>query len=203
MEELRMNDMEISAIGEIANITMGNAATTLGILLRDNIEISVPQVTVKKKEEIQGEDTEMVITKVNYVKGIQGCSVMFLTQDEVKMMADIMMGGDGAGMFFQQELGELHLSAVSESMNQMMGSEATAMGIMLDRLVDISTPVVKVEKAEKYLETEFPGETNFAEISFDVHLGAKISCRMVQVYPFMLAKAIADLFLIKKANEKN
>lgn len=199
MGEINLNELEISAIGEVSNISLGNAATALGILIHNNIDISIPKVEIKNKGDIVKENTgNMVITRVNYVKGIQGYSILFLKPDDVKMITDLMMGSDGYGMFFQQDLSELHLSAISECMNQMMGSAATAMGIMLDRLVDISTPEVVQMSAGDYVKYEFPNDDRFVQISFEVKLGDLIVCQMVQMYPFVLAKAIADLFILRK-----
>lgn len=204
MPELNLNEMEISAIGEVSNISLGNAATSLGILVHNNIDISIPKVEIKNKGDIvKNSDAESVIARVNYVKGIQGYSILFLKQDDVKMIADLMMGSDGYGMFYQQEFSELHISAISEVMNQMMGSAATAMGIMLDRLVDISTPEVVQKNPGDYLKLEFPNDDRFVQISFDVKLGDLIVCDMVQMYPLALAKALADLFILRREQEKN
>ena len=193
------NDMEISAIGEVANITLGNAMTALSMLLNNNIDISTPFVEIKQKGEIVEELAERsVVTRVDYVKGLDGYSVLFLKEDDVKIMTDLMMGSDGHGMFYEQELSELHLSAVSESMNQMMGSAATAMGMMLDKLVDISTPATSQEDPGQYLNDAFPREERFVQISFDVMIGELITTQMMQLYPFRLAKAIADLFIVKR-----
>ena len=199
MQEITLSEMELSAIGEVANITLGNAATSLGILLRDDVEISVPNIEIKNKGDIvKSYSDDCVITRVDYVKGIQGYSILFLKDDHVKMMTDIMMGSDGYGMFYQQDLSELHLSAVSEAMNQMMGSAATAMGIMLDRVVDISTPTTNHQSTGEYIKYEFPNDDKFVQISFEVKLGKNIVTEMVQMYPYVLAKAVADLFIIKK-----
>ena len=193
------NDMEISAIGEVANITLGNAMTALSMLLNNNIDISTPFVEIKQKGEIVEELAERsVVTRVDYVKGLDGYSVLFLKEDDVKIMTDLMMGSDGHGMLYEQDLSELHLSAVSESMNQIMGSAATAMGMMLDKLVDISTPATSQADPGGYLNDAFPNEERFVQISFDVKMGKLISTRMMQLYPFGLAKAIADLFIVKK-----
>ena len=190
-EQAGFNDMEISAIGEVANITLGNAMTALSVLLHNDIDISTPFVEIKQRGEIVEElAVRSVITRVDYVKGLDGYSVLFLKENDVKIMTDLMMGSDGHGMFYEQELSELHLSAVSESMNQMMGSAATAMGMMLNKLVDISTPSTSVRA--------FPGDERFVQISFDVRMGELISTRMMQLYPFGLAKAVADLFIVKK-----
>ena len=198
-EQAGFNDMEISAIGEVANITLGNAMTALSVLLHNDIDISTPFVEIKQRGEIVEElAVRSVITRVDYVKGLDGYSVLFLKENDVKIMTDLMMGSDGHGMFYEQELSELHLSAVSESMNQMMGSAATAMGMMLNKLVDISTPSTSHADPGNYLNDAFPEDERFVQISFDVRMGELISTRMMQLYPFGLAKAVADLFIVKK-----
>ena len=203
MQEVTLNEMEISAIGEVANISLGNAATSLSILLRDNVNVSVPNVEVKIKGDlVKDTNVDDVMVRVDYIKGIRGYSLLYLKEDEIKMIADIMMGSDGHGMFYQQDLSELHLSAISEAMNQMMGSAATAMGIMLERMVDISTPsMVRISTGDK-CNLEFPEDDRFVQINFKVKLGKEIETQVVQMYPLVLAKAVADLFLIKKQTRK-
>lgn len=198
-EQAGFNDMEISAIGEVANITLGNAMTALSMLLHNDIDISTPFVEIKQRGEIVEElAVRSVITRVDYVKGLDGYSVLFLKEDDVKIMTDLMMGSDGHGMFYEQDISELHLSAVSEAMNQMMGSAATAMGMMLDKLVDISTPSTRHEEAGSYNHDAFGTEERFVQISFDVDMGELIKTKIIQLYPFRLAKAIADLFIVKR-----
>lgn len=202
MDEIVLSEIELSAIGEVANITLGNAATSLGILVHGNVDISVPELEVKNKGDIvKSHDQDSVITRVDYIKGVQGYSILFLKDDYAKMLTDLMMGSDGYGMFYEQDLSELHLSAVSEAMNQMMGSAATAMGIMLERVVDISTPTTAHMSAGEYVQYEFPNDDRFIQITFKVKFGENIETDMVQMYPYLLAKAIADLFLIKKQEE--
>ncbi len=198
-ETAGFNELELSAIGEVANITLGNAVTALSMLLRNDIDISTPFVEIKNKGDIVKEYSEKaVITRVDYVKGLDGYSLLFLKEDDVKVMTDLMMGSDGHGMFYEQEVSELHLSAVSESMNQMMGSAATAMGMMINKLVDISTPTTTMSDAGNYVNDAFPQDDRFVQISFNVDMGELINTDMMQLYPFRLAKAIADLFIIKR-----
>ena len=201
MDKVDLSEMEVSAIGEVANITLGNAATSLGVLVRKNIDISVPMVEIKNKGDfVKNSDTGGVIARVDYVKGLQGYSILCLGINDVKSITDLMMGSDGYGMFYEQEMSELHISAVSEAMNQMMGSAATAMGIMLDRMVDISPPNTVCMNAGEYVEAEFPNDDRFVQISFDMNVGGNMKIQMLQLYPYVLAKAVADLFLIKKSS---
>ena len=199
-EQAGFNEMELSAIGEVANITLGNAVTALSVLIHSFIDISTPHVEIKDKDAIVAEQPDKsVVTRVDYVKGLDGYSVLFLKEEDVKIMTDLMMGSDGHGMFYEQDISELHLSAVSESMNQMMGSAATAMGMMLNKLVDISTPNTALTDPGHYINDAFQQEDRFVQITFDLKMGELIKTQMVQLYPFRLAKAIADLFLVKKS----
>ena len=199
-EQAGFNEMELSAIGEVANITLGNAVTALSVLIHSFIDISTPHVEIKDKDAIVAEQPDKsVVTRVDYVKGLDGYSVLFLKEEDVKIMTDLMMGSDGHGMFYEQDISDLHLSAVSESMNQMMGSAATAMGMMLNKLVDISTPNTTLTDPGHYINDAFQQEDRFVQITFDLKMGELIRTQMVQLYPFRLAKTIADLFLVKKS----
>lgn len=197
--ETGFNEMELSAIGEVANITLGNAMTALSVLIQGPVDISTPHVEIKYKGDVVAEYTEKdVITRVDYVKGLDGFSVLFLKEEDARVMTDLMMGSDGHGMFYEQEISELHMSAVSESMNQMMGSAATAMGMMLNKVVDISTPSTALQETGAFINDSFQNDDRFVQITFNVKMKDIIETKMMQLYPFRLAKAIADLFIVKK-----
>ena len=87
-------------------------------------------------------------------------------------------------------------------MNQMMGASATSLSIMLERKTDISTPEAQFMDGGQYLGYAFPNDDKFIKVGFRMQIGESISSPIVQLYPYMLAKAISDLFLIKKAKEK-
>ncbi len=203
MSNYVFTEMEIDAIGEISNICLGSSASTLSMLVNQTVDITPPNVEiVEKSEYTKNVSTKKVFVKVNYVEGVKGCSILMLEEQDAKAIADLMMGSDGHGMFAQMELGELHISAVSEAMNQMMGSAATAMSVMLERKTDISTPDAKFMADGEYLAYEFPNEERFVKVKFMMKIGNVFSSPVVQLYPHDLGKAISDLFLLKKAKEK-
>lgn len=203
MKDYVFTEMEIDAIGEISNISLGSSASSLSMLVRQTVDITPPRVEIiEKSEYIKNVSSKKVFVKVNYVEGIKGCSILMLEEKDAKAIADLMMGSDGQGTFAQMELGELHLSAVSEAMNQMMGAAATAMSVMLERKTDISTPETKFMEDGEYLAYEFPDEEKFVKVGFRMNIGDIINSPVVQLYPHNLGKAISDLFLIKKAKEK-
>ena len=159
MSEYEFSKLEIDAIGEISNICLGNSTSTLSILVNRKVDITPPRVEIiEKSEYIKDVSSKKVFVKVDYVEGLQGCSILMLEEQDAKAIADLMMGGDGHGSFAQMELGELHISAVSEAMNQMMGAAATSLSVMLDRKTDISTPDTKYIESGKYIAYQFPTE---------------------------------------------
>jgi len=199
MQDLNLNEMEISAIGEVANISIGNAATSMSLLVQNEVQISTPELLIKNNgDDIEVAGSKEVVVTVDFVKGIMGRNLLFMQKNDAKMIADLMMGSDGHGMFFEMDFSEMHLSAVSEAMNQAMGSAATAIGLMMDRVVDISTPECKDISQGAKVSYDTNKDTRFVQISFEISVGELFKMEVVQAYPYILAKAIADIFLIKK-----
>lgn len=204
MKNYEFTEMEIDAIGEISNISLGSSASALSMLVRQTVDITPPRVEIiEKSEYTKNVSSKKVFVKVNYVEGIKGCSILMLEEQDAKAIADLMMGSDGKGAFAQMELGELHISAVSEAMNQMMGAAATSMSVMLERKTDISTPEAKFMEDGEYLAYEFPDEEKFVKVGFKIRVGDIINSPVVQLYPHNLGKAISDLFLINKSKQKD
>ena len=204
MKNYEFTEMEIDAIGEISNISLGSSASALSMLVNQTVDITPPRVEIiEKSEYTKNVSSKKVFVKVNYVEGIKGCSILMLEEQDAKAIADLMMGSDGKGAFAQMELGELHISAVSEAMNQMMGAAATSMSVMLERKTDISTPEAKFMEDGEYLAYEFPDEEKFVKVGFKMRVGDIINSPVVQLYPHNLGKAISDLFLINKSKQKD
>ena len=163
-----LTDEEKDAIGEIANISMGTAATTLFSLVNRRVEISTPVVSFSNWDDIVASyEKPCVFIKIAYTVGLDGSNILVLKERDVKVITDLMMGGDGTNT--DEELGELHLSAISEAMNQMMGSAATSLSSMLNKTIDISPPVadivdLKETVDEGQIDEFLTGE--FVKISF-------------------------------------
>ena len=144
-----LSDMEKDAIGEVANISMGSAATTLYSLVNRKVNITTPVVSLAKWSTLTDSyERPCVFIQIKYTKGLDGSDILVLKEHDVKVITDLMMGGDGSNT--QDELGELHLSAISEAMNQMMGASATSLSTMLGQMIDISPPEAsKVDITQK------------------------------------------------------
>lgn len=196
MEKHGFSILELDTLGEISNICLGISATTLHELLHNEVGITTPTISVHNKEEIlQNFQTTRVAVRCNYVVGITRSDLLLFRVEDAKKIADLMMGGDGNGVFAEGELNEMHLSAVSEAMNQMMGSSATALSNMLETPTDISTPETRVTTASDMILTTFPDEEIFVSIEFKMKVGEVLRIKVVQVYPCKVAKQISALFL--------
>ncbi|MGN0342620.1 MAG: flagellar motor switch phosphatase FliY [Roseburia sp.] len=185
-----LSDSEKDTIGEIANISMGTAATTLFSLVNRKVEISTPVVTtVKWDDVVHNYDAPCVFISIKYTVGLNGSNILVLRERDVKVITDLMMGGDGTNI--DGELGELHLSAISEAMNQMMGSSATSLSSMLNKMIDISPPVADLIDLQSGIDeaeiADFLTES-FVKISFKMEIGDLVDSEIMQLYPISLAK---------------
>src|SRR6056297_1905929 len=190
MDRPVLTDFEIDGLGEIGNISMGTASTTLNILLNQEVSITTPEVTVVDWEEaVNPSDQDFIIIEVNYTEGFEGSSVLLIKKDDAKIIADLMMGGDGTNV--DDELNDFHLSAISEAMNQMVGTSATSMSKIFDITVDIAPPKVIIEKPKDYNYKEiFENSPTpyFVKTSFRIVIGDLIDSRIMQLLglPFAL-----------------
>ena len=133
------NSMELDAIGEIMNISLGSSATAVSNMLDHRVDITTPSVSVVSVDEFSIGDLEPAIgIEIRYVSGLEGSNIMLLKKSDVKVIVDILMGTETPDEEF--ELNELTISAVCEVMNQMMGAASTALSDFLGHPVNISTP---------------------------------------------------------------
>ena len=187
---------ECDAIGEISNICMGTAATTLYSLVNQKVTITTPAVTICTWDELVAEyERPCVFINISYKAGIEGNNVLILREDDVKVITDLMMGGDGTNLV--DELSDLHLSAICEAMNQMMGSSATSLSSMLNRMVDISPPSAElVDLAEQVDSTKasFTKDSSFVKVFFKMEIGDLVDSSIMQLYPIDLAKNLYSIF---------
>ncbi|HIY21957.1 MAG TPA: flagellar motor switch protein FliN [Candidatus Flavonifractor merdigallinarum] len=139
MDQNVFSAMELDAIGEVMNISLGSSATAVSNLLDHRVDITTPSVSVVPVEEFSLGDLEPAIAvEIKYVSGLEGSNIMLLKRHDVKVIVDILMGTEMPDEEF--ELNDLSISAVCEVMNQMMGAASTALSDFLGRPVNISTP---------------------------------------------------------------
>ena len=192
-----LSEAEKDAVGEIANISMGTSATTLYSLVNQKVDITTPTVEMATWDTlIKDYEKPCVFVQIHYKVGLDGSSIMVLKEHDVKVITDLMMGGDGTNT--DGELGELHLSAISEAMNQMMGSAATSLSSMLGKMIDISPPEASLlDLAEfgdpKDIAPFLAGD--FVKVSFRMQIADLVNSTIMQLYPIEFAKELYDHFM--------
>ena len=188
---------ERDAVGEIANISMGSSATTLYALVNRKVNITTPQVTLANWDNVVVDyERPCVFIQIKYTAGLTGSNVMILKENDVKVITDLMMGGDGSNI--DDEVGELHLSAISEAMNQMMGAAATSLSTMLDEMIDISPPEASRIDLMEYVDggsiAEFLSGI-FVKITFRMQIGELVDSTIMQLYPIDFARTLYENFM--------
>ena len=188
-----LSSLEQDALGEIGNITFGSAATALSTLLGKKVDITTPKVSVIAKEELEEQfPRPHVAVHVNYVDGFDGINLLVIKTRDAQVIADLMMGGDGTGG--DESLSEIHISAVQEAMNQMMGSSATSMSTIFNRFVNISPPGIDILNLSKG-EGKLPDEDVFIKISFRLTIGDLIDSNIMQLLPVPFAKEMVSILM--------
>ena len=192
-----LTDVEKDAIGEVANISMGSSATTLYSLVNRKVNITTPVVTLATWNTLlDSYEKPCVFIQIKYTQGLDGNNILVLKEHDVKVITDLMMGGDGTNT--DGELGELHLSAISEAMNQMMGSAATSLSTLLQTVIDISPPesslfdLTEVKDGKEI--APFLGGT-FVKIAFRMQIDDLVDSTIMQLYPIDFAKKLVETFI--------
>ena len=203
-DDAGITDLERDALGEIGNISMGGAATTLSVLLGRKVSITTPTVSVSNLKALKEKyPVPFLVVEVGYSIGIEGNNVLCIQAKDAAIIADLMMGNDGTNP--DQELSELHMSAVSECMNQMMGSVATSLSSMFNKKVDITPPVVTLvdlgteEVVSKLLDKVDP----IIQASFRMEVDGLIDSEIMQLLPVDVAKDMVDALMNQQPDVDN
>lgn len=187
---------EKDAIGEISNICMGTAATTLYSLVNQKVLITTPVVEITNWEKLTSEYAKpCVFINILYKEGIDGNNVLILKEDDVKVITDLMMGGDGLNP--APELTDLHFSAICEAMNQMMGSSATSLSSMLNCKIDISPPDAELVDMAGNIDAAKNSDfldKDFVRVTFRMTIGELVDSTIMQLYPIQFAKELYKKF---------
>ena len=194
MSATRFNEMEIDAIGEIMNISLGASATTVSTLLGAKVNITTPVVQVKTKEGFDFHDLEPAVgVEISYIEGLNGKSVMLFSRNDVRIIVSMMMGAEIPEEDFVMD--EINASAIREVMNQMMGSSATALSEFLGTTVNISTPLsYEIEDGNIFKDKYFDGIGENVAIRFTLEIEGKLKSEFINIMSVDLVKRLLEPF---------
>lgn len=190
-------------LGEIGNISMGSASTALYQLINQQVNITTPVVSVTTLKEIkEGFETPNIVLDIEYIAGIVGRNILIIKTYDGLVISNLMMGGDGK-VTDVHELSELEISAVSEAMNQMIGSAATSMATMFGRKVDISPPTSKVVTDDLVpISDSIPEDQPIVKVSFKMTIGDIVDSNIMQIFPIETAKNIVSIMTGEDSGDK-
>ncbi len=188
------NEMELDAIGEIMNISLGASATAVSTMLGTQVNITTPVAEVLTREEFEFRRLEPAIgVEIAYVEGLDGKNIMMFRREDVCIIVGTLMGEDPASI--SDDLTEIHISAICEVMNQMMGASATALSEFLGTTVNISTPQsFDVGEPEAFKEKYFPEEDGMVVVRFRLEIEDKLNSEFMNIMSIGLAKRLLEPF---------
>lgn len=193
-----LTEEEIDIMGEVGNISMATSATTLSTLLGKKVTITTPRVEMTNLIKLQENlSIPNVVLQVKFDKELQGTNILLVNVQDASIIADLMMGGEGTDV--NSELSEMELSAVSESMNQMIGSASTSMATMLKKEISINPPQTQIWDNHEYFEIEdIDPEEFLVKIAFHLKVNDLIDSEIMQVFTL---DAVHDIINIMKTGQ--
>ncbi len=188
------SSIEIDAIGEILNISLGASATAISTMLAKRVDITTPDVNIVSFDEFDYADLEPAVgVEITYVSGLSGSNIMLLKRHDVKVIVELLMGIEMTDEEF--ELNEMNMSAVCEVMNQMMGASSTALSEFLGEVVNISTPVsFEVGEPEEFKKKCFDGQDYMVVVNFNLKIDELVESRFMYLMTIQLAKRLVSVF---------
>jgi len=195
IEEEVLSDIDKDLLGEIGNISMGSASTTLSQIINQQVSITTPVVTLTTLRELKNSfEIPNIALQVKFTSGIIGQNLLVMKTPDASVISSLMMGGDGLNA--TPELSEIEISAVSEAMNQMIASAATSMATMFSREVNISPPISKIwtDNTES-LADDISEDEPIIKVSFSMTIGNLIDSTIMQILPVATGKKIVKIMM--------
>ena len=203
MGTVTFSDLEISAIGEIINISLGASATAVSNMLDAKVDITTPKVSVLPTSQFDFSIMDPALcTEISYRVGLDGKNGLLLKLNDVRIIVEMLMHTEIPREEF--ELSDLYMSAICEVMNQMMGASATALSEFLGRTVDISTPYAyMIEDPEAFKESYFDGDKEIVTVSFNLKIGDRLESEFINIMRIPLAKELLKAFIPEEEEQQS
>ncbi len=194
-KEVVLSSVKKDIVGEVGNISMSTAATTLSSILKHQVMVTTPRVTcIPFKQIVKECDVPKVVTSIEFKEGLTGQNLLMMDVRDALVIADLMMGGDGKAK--KEVFSDIELSAVGEAMNQMIGSASTSMATMLNKEIDIMPPSVDVWDNKENIDlSRFDLEGYICKIAFDLTVEGLIESEMMQVFVCDTVDEIVDIMV--------
>lgn len=182
----------LDLLAELSNIAMGSAATALSQLVRRQVRITSPRGEVLDWSALDRASLLGYIgVRVKTAGAVHSYSYLLMREQDVQVLVDLMMGGDGTGSRPLDR--ELLLSGAGEAMNQMMGSATTALAEFLGATVTISPPEVLVLDHEEAVEALRPAGEEVVRVTFRLVVEGLLESTFYQLYDAAVLPVLVEL----------
>jgi len=190
---------EMDALGEIGNISMGTAATTLSVLINRKVTITTPKVSTTTVEALQkAYPLPCVAVEIHYIQGLQGSNVLILKDKDAKIITDLLMGG--AGTADEGPMNEMHISAVGEVMNQMIGSASTSLASIFQHPINISPPSpTLMDLSTGQGSAALTQDKPLIQVAFDMEIEGLLRSQIMQIMPLSFGKSMVEKLFLNEA----
>ena len=185
---------EQDVLGEIGNISMGTAATTMFSLLGRKVTITTPSISMHTLKTLSEEyPAPLVVVEVNYIEGLTGKNLLILKEYDVALITNLLLGDDSVINPDSIDLDETHISAIREVMNQMIGSSTTSLADILMTSINISTPQAKrIQLNDQDISEAFADQNEpIVKINFIMEIEGLLTSEIMQILPLKFAKTLA------------
>lgn len=195
-DSLQLSPMQKDALGEIGNISYGTASTALSELLNKRVTIDTPTVVLTSQKELKEQHPiPYVLVEVDYKTGLIGSNVLILKVSDALVIADLMMGKDGLNP--KQTLDQIELSAVGESMNQMVGNAATSLSTLFGQRIDVDPPRINIVDLanDESIIRDLSLDSQVVVVSFKLQIDGLVDSEMMLVIPYELGIELAEILI--------
>jgi len=157
MEDVRdLKALQLDALREVANIGAGHAATALSQMTNRTIMIDVPEVNVRRLEDVADllyEPNEVVAAVLMHMLGdLTGRTLLVFPQRVAIRLAELMLHRPAGS---SKELGALEQSAIKEAGNILSGAYMNALSDFMGMMLLPSPPSLAIDMSTAVMTTAY------------------------------------------------
>lgn len=175
---MKFSEFDLNIIGEIGNISVGGAATSLSNFVNKLVTISIPDAKIQNIAELKENfGSDVVYVKINYTNGLDGSNLLLMRKDEAVKFAQVI-----AKEKLNIEIddwGELSKEVLVEVFNIMVGNMSSAMSEMFNQNIKIGTPRLMENNSAELLN--FIGEERFISIWFEMRIENSFKIKFLKI----------------------
>ena len=183
--QIALNELQLDALTELVNLGVSRAATNLREMVKQEVTLSVPRVSVVTRDEAianlgEREGRRLVAVHQDFEGDIKGRALLIFPEAKSMELVRAVVGGDLA----LEELMELEQEALAETGNVLLNGCLGTIANNLERSLRISLPeVVHGDSAEFF---NLPSDPSVGESVLFIYINFAVRQRDIQGYIAML-----------------